>query len=86
MTYFVGIDIAKYKHDCFICDHNGEVIRRSFTFSNNQSGFKELLSALNSLDNNQKIKIGFEATGHYGSNLNNSLKPIILTLWRLTLS
>ena len=35
MTYFVGIDIAKYKHDCFICDHNGEVIRRSFTFSNN---------------------------------------------------
>ena len=74
MTYFVGIDIAKYKHDCFICDHSGEVIRRSFTFSNNQTGFKELLSALNSLDNNQKIKIGFEATGHYGSNLKQFLK------------
>lgn len=74
MTYFVGIDIAKYKHDCFICDHNGEVIRRSFTFSNNQTGFKELLSALNSLDQNQKIKIGFEATGHYGSNLKQFLK------------
>ena len=31
----VGIDIAKYKHDCFIHDHNGEAIRHSFTFVNN---------------------------------------------------
>ena len=74
MTYFIGIDIAKYKHDCFIHDHNGEVIRHSFTFSNNQTGFKELLSVLDSLDKSQKIKIGFEATGHYGSNLKQFLK------------
>ena len=74
MTYFVGIDIAKYKHDCFIHDHNGEVIRHSFTFSNNQTGFKELLSVLDSLDKSQKIKIGFEATGHYGTNLKQFLK------------
>ena len=74
MTYFVGIDIAKYKHDCFIHDHNGEVIHHSFTFSNNQTGFKELLSVLDSLDKSQKIKIGFEATGHYGSNLKQFLK------------
>lgn len=40
ITYLVGIDIAKYKHDCFI----------------------------------QKIKIGFEATGHYGSSLKQFLK------------
>ena len=74
MTYFVGIDIAKFKHDCFIHDHNGEVVRHSFTFSNNQTGFKILLSILDSLDKNQKIKIGFEATGHYGSNLKQFLK------------
>ena len=74
MTYFVGIDIAKFKHDCFIHDHNGEVVLKSFTFSNNQSGFKELLSVLDFLDRNQKIKIGFEATGHYGSNLKQFLK------------
>lgn len=74
MTYFVGIDIAKYKHDCFIHNHNGEVIHHSFTFSNNQTGFKELLSVLDSLDKSQKIKIGFEATGHYGSNLKQFLK------------
>lgn len=74
MTYFVGIDIAKYKHDCFIHDHNGVVIHHSFTFSNNLSGFNQLLLTLDSLDKNQKIKIGFEATGHYGTNLKQFLK------------
>ena len=24
--YFVGIDISKFKHDCFIVDNNGKVI------------------------------------------------------------
>ena len=24
--YYVGIDISKYKHDCFICTETGEVI------------------------------------------------------------
>lgn len=74
MTFFVGIDIAKYKHDCFIQDHNGEVIHSSFTFYNNQSGFKNLLAVLDSLDHSQKIKIGLESTGHYGSNLMQFLK------------
>lgn len=74
MTYFVGIDVAKYKHDCFIQDHNGEVIHKSFSFKNNQFGFKEFLSVLNSLDHSQKIKIGLESTGHYGSNLKQFLE------------
>ena len=34
MTYFIGIDIAKYKHDCFIMDQDGSVIRDSFSFPN----------------------------------------------------
>ena len=69
MTYFVGIVIAKFKHDCFIQDHNGVVIRHSFSFRNNQDGFNILLDALNGLDHSQEIKIGLEATGHYGSNI-----------------
>lgn len=69
MTYFVGIDIAKFKHDCFIMNHEGEVIRSSFTFKNDKTGFNELLSVLSSLDSNQTIKIGLEATGHYATNL-----------------
>ena len=69
MTYFIGIDIAKYKHDCFIMDNNGEVIRDSFSFNNDSEGFDTLLNVLNSLDSNQEKRIGFESTGHYGSNL-----------------
>lgn len=68
MTYFVGIDIAKFKHDCFIMNEYDVVIRNSFSFSNNSSGFNELLNTLNSL-NSQDIRIGFEATAHYGVNL-----------------
>lgn len=67
--YLVGIDISKYKHDCFIMTETGEVIKNSFSFDNNDSGFKLLLSVLKSLDLSQKIKIGLEATGHYGNNL-----------------
>ena len=69
MTYFIGIDIAKFKHDCFIMDQDGIVIRNSFTFSNDKAGFDQLLSILNSLDPSHEKRIGFEATGHYGMNL-----------------
>lgn len=67
--YFVGIDISKYKHDCFICSETGEVIEENFSFRNTNEGFTQLLNLLNSLDNNHEIRIGFEATGHYGMNL-----------------
>lgn len=69
MTYFIGLDIAKHKHDCFIMDENGQVIRDSFSFSNDQSGFNTLLDVLKTLDPFQEKRIGLEATGHYGSNL-----------------
>ena len=69
MTYFVGLDLAKYKHDCFIMDENGEVIHNSFSFNNVLEGFNTLLNVLNSLKSNQEKRIGLEATGHYGSNL-----------------
>ena len=67
--YLVGIDISKFKHDCFIMTETGEVIKNSFSFDNNDSGFTLLLDTLKSLDQSQKIKIGLEATGHYGNNL-----------------
>lgn len=73
MTYFVGIDIAKFKHDCFIQDHNGVVIRHSFSFKNNFEGFNTFLDVLNNLDHSQEIKIGLESTGHYGSNIKQFL-------------
>lgn len=50
MTYYVGLDIAKFKHDCFILDSNGEVIQESFSFKNDSMGFNQLLDVLNALD------------------------------------
>ena len=69
MTYYVGIDIAKYKHDSFIADDSGCVIRDSFSFSNDKDGFNVLLSILRELKSKGQIKIGFESTGHYHFNL-----------------
>jgi transposase len=69
MTFLVGIDIAKYKHDCFIMNHEGEVIRESFSFSNDRPGFSFLNEILSKLDSSQSLRIGLEATGHYGMNL-----------------
>ena len=48
--YFVGIDISKFKHDCFITTESGEFIINSFSIKNNNDGFQELLSVLKSLD------------------------------------
>ncbi|WP_105620108.1 IS110 family RNA-guided transposase [Vallitalea okinawensis] len=67
--YFVGIDISKYKHDCFITTETGDIVCNSFTIMNNHDGFEELLSVLSSLNPKEQIRIGFESTGHYALNL-----------------
>ena len=67
--YFVGIDISKYKHDCFITNEAGEVIRDTFTFDNTRAGFDQFFNVLNELGDPKQIKVGFESTGHYMNNL-----------------
>ena len=67
--YYIGIDIAKFKHAIFIQDDNGEIINRGEYFDNTPSGFQSLLTILNNLDKSQQKKIGLEATGHYHMNL-----------------
>lgn len=67
--YLIGIDISKYKHDCFIATEAGEIIKDSFSFDNNTKGFSQLLDVLQALDQSQLKKISLEATGHYGYNL-----------------
>lgn len=69
IMYLIGIDISKYKHDCFIATETGEIIKDTFSFNNNQQGFLEFLNVLQSLDSSQTKRIGLEATGHYGRNL-----------------
>lgn len=35
---YVGIDVAKDKHDCFITNFDGEVLFKAFTIANNLDG------------------------------------------------
>ena len=66
---FVGIDVAKDKHDCFITNTDGEVLFKSFTISNNLDGFDELYHKIESvMEDVSKVKVGLEATGHYSYN------------------
>jgi transposase len=66
--YLVGIDISKYKHNCFIATETGMQLKE-FNFENNFEGFKQFHQVLTQLDQDQEIRIGLESTGHYGTNL-----------------
>lgn len=67
---FVGIDVAKDKHDCFILNSDGVVLFDVFTITNNRAGFDDLYQKIKSVSNDfGKIKVGLEATGHYSDNI-----------------
>ena len=67
---FVGINVSKDKHDCFIVSSDGEVLADVFTVSKTMDGFNRLLQKIRNCTTSQdKIKVGLEATGHYSYNL-----------------
>nr|WP_085953448.1 transposase [Lachnoclostridium phytofermentans] len=67
---FVGIDVAKDKHDCFITNSDGVVLFKAFTIPNNLEGFNNLYQKIKSvMEDEHKVKVGLEATGHYSYNL-----------------
>nr|WP_303183586.1 IS110 family transposase [Lachnoclostridium phocaeense] len=67
---YIGIDVAKDKHDCFITNSDGEVLFPVFTIQNNRNGFDDLFSKIQSISSDVfNIKVGLEATGHYSYNL-----------------
>ena len=74
---YVGIDVAKDKHDCFAMDYNGEILIEKLTITNNLDGFETLYNSLmNFSDSLYNIKVGLEATGHYSNNiLNFKIQP-----------
>lgn len=83
---YVGIDVAKSKHDCFITNSDGEVLQDGFTIQNSMAGFLELYETICSFEpspSSQNIRIGLEATGHYSNNLIDfllakNLNPVVL--------
>lgn len=67
---YIGIDVAKDKHDCFVTNSEGEILFNSFTIPNNADGFNDLYQKISSLTNDfSNVKVGLEATGHYNYNL-----------------
>ena len=67
---YVGIDVAKDKHDCFITNSDGEVLFKAFTIANNREGFDGLYRRIESvMDVLTNVKVGLEATGHYSYNI-----------------
>ena len=67
---YVGIDVAKDKHDCFITNFDGEVLFKAFTIANNLDGFNDLYQKIETVMKDiTKVKVGLEATGHYSYNL-----------------
>ena len=71
---YVGIDVAKEKHDCCILGSDGEILFSPFTIQNTLQGFDELYEKIWSLASDMsEIKVGLEATGHYHINLLRSL-------------
>jgi len=77
---YVGIDVAKDKHDCFIANSNGEVLFDVFCIQNNIEGFEDLLFKIKSAEKDpDKVKVGLEATGHYSCNILGFLKNKGLT-------
>ena len=94
---YVGIDVAKNKHDCFITNSDGEILFKPFTIPNNLEGFDDLYHKIESTTKDlSKVKVGLEATGHYSYNLlgfllDNGLptfviNPLHTNLYRKSLS
>ena len=81
---YVGIDVAKDKHDCYIVNSDGEVLAEVFTIANDLDGFSLLFQRLQSVAPDlSNVKVGLEATGHYSYNilgflLDKGLSPFVI--------
>ena len=71
---YVGIDVAKDKHDCFAMNSDGEILIENFSFKNNSDGFNLFFHSISQFnESSENIKVGLEATGHYSNNILNFL-------------
>lgn len=72
---YVGIDIAKDKHDACVIDQEGHTLLKSFTFPNSAVGANALLDRVRKLNPESfPVTFGMEATGHYWLALYSHLK------------
>src|SRR5690625_3835566 len=71
LLLFVGIDVAKHKHDIAILDDSGVILKSHLRIKNNRGGFKLLNQTLEKLYHSlaEEIFIAMEDTGIYSLNL-----------------
>ena len=71
---YVGIDVAKDKHDCSILSEDGSELYPVFTIDNNREGYDELFRIIADTEQDaSKVKVGLESTGHYSYNILRAL-------------
>src|SRR5699024_4318443 len=64
--FFVGIDVAKRKHEAVVIDDKGRIVQKSFSFPNSLSGYNSLISCVKRITSTRKdIVFGMESTSHY---------------------
>lgn len=72
MRYFIGIDVAKFKHTTCVIDQDGAVCVEPFDFANDALGFNKLWDAIKPYTSCDH-RVGLEDTGHYADNLRSFL-------------
>lgn len=64
--FYIGIDIAKSKHQASIIDASGSILCDSLSFPNTSDGCDKLIAQLVKLNiSKEDALLGMEATGHY---------------------
>lgn len=64
--FFVGIDIAKRKHEAVVIDEKGRIVQKPFHFPNSLSGYNSLISLVKRITSTRKdVVFGMESTSHY---------------------
>ncbi|WP_430617416.1 hypothetical protein IGI86_002682 [Enterococcus sp. AZ188] len=68
---YVGIDVAKNKHDLAVIDTAGTIFIRHLQIKNNREGFTKLQMTLANLQETtgEEIQVALEDTGHYCFNI-----------------
>lgn len=63
----LGIDVAKRRHHATLLDEDGKRVFRNFSFAHDREGLGQLQQRLEATGQSpQAIRVGMEATGHYG--------------------
>lgn len=75
---YVGIDVAKYKHQVVIIDNQGEIYEDNLVIENSRAGFNQLYQSLNRFQKQteQDCQIAMEDTGHYNQSILKFLKGL----------